>query len=147
VLVTVTPKAVGSTTVTFSKVRADTSGDPSVRSTLDQAAFNVRVDETDLGDGTGETGRRCDANPAAPAWAAAISRKNDLSGREQGRLVSLVAEEMAKRGYFDGLAKNQDGYAEAVWDFMKDHDRDGARVDEYGPDDAKRPGWRCGPAS
>src|ERR1051325_4311067 len=65
--VTVTPLAVGSTTVSFVEDAAKTSRDPHLTFSLGEATFDVNVTAS-----TGGGGNICDADPAAPAWAAAI---------------------------------------------------------------------------
>ena len=151
--VRVTPTAVGSTGVTFSGVILKPTG--SVVSTSDtkkdfdfaQAAFNVVVEEADLGDGGG-TGTVCDRNPAAPAWANAILRANEvkLRGDDRRDVIRSVAREMGKAASFPDragnlVAKSAEAYPYVVHEYMVAEFTD---LDlPHGPDDVDRPGKVC----
>jgi hypothetical protein len=81
------------------------------------------------------------AAPAAPAWAAAILKANNLKAKQATNLVSEVAKMMGQGATFNGVAKsNQEEYAQAVYNYLDVH---GRLSQTSGPGDAARPGWIC----
>lgn len=137
--VTVHPVAAGSTNVTFSQVASDLANDPSMVFNYDQAAFTVNV-------GTSITPpppTGCDADPAAPAWAAAILQANGIKpGSPAGKnLISQVAHNMGNGATFNGIVKNSHtGYEDAVYTFLQGIAGKPLPVNAEG---AARPGWEC----
>lgn len=154
VQVRVAPEGVGETRVTFTGVLVKANGTatnaPDARKDFDltQAAFRVVVVEADLSDGGG-TGTACDRNPAAPAWANAILRANDvkLRGDDRRDVIRSVAREMGKAAAFpDGaggqlIAKSAESYPYEVHEYLVAEFTD---LDlPLGPDDVDRPGKVC----
>jgi hypothetical protein len=115
---------------------------------FDRAAFHVVVNRVDSGDDGQVT--KCDADPAAPAWAAAILKASGVKpGRTKYRnAIRAVAREMGpgtdfqlvpRDGQFKVSPRNYD-YPNKVRTFLSVFlDSDGL-VD---PKDVHRPGWVC----
>jgi hypothetical protein len=106
-----------------------------------QADFDVTVEEGAGGGG----GTVCDADPAAPAWAAALLKGNAVKakGSTLSNYVSSVAKHMGPRAAFDGVDKSDHpDYENAVWDYMK---TELGLTLMKGPHDAAvvKPGWEC----
>ena len=140
VIATVTAHALGTSTVTFAIDSERTSNDPSLTFKLDEAAFMVNV--TPLTNGGG--GSVCDADPAAPAWAAAILKANGMKPNSAGfkNYISQVAGAMTPGAVFGGYAKNDHSrYEDAVLAYL--------RVATGNPNlvMGSRPGWECHPLS
>jgi hypothetical protein len=137
--VTVTPLTVGTTTITFSELLSDLSNDPHLKFSYAEASFTVAVV-----DGTVDQHETtCDANPAAPAWAAALLKGNGVKSKPNGRnYVSEVAQHMTQRAEFDGVVKNAPdlAYADAVWSYMTTTQ---LLILPKGPGDVAKPGWEC----
>lgn len=146
--VVVTPLASGDSTITFSIDSDRTSNDPALTFGLDQAAFDVHV-----ADGTiTPVETACDADPAAPAWAAAILQANGVKAKSAtySNSISQVAQQMGTGATFpsggDLVAKNDHpAYEEAVFTYLKT--LPGLAGLQAGPAQAKRPGWECTPIS
>jgi len=136
--VVVTPLAVGSTTVSFAIDQANTSNDPHLTFSLAEATFDVVVTA-----GTGGGGTACDADPAAPAWAAAILQKNGFKPKASNfsNYVSQVAQHMSNGATFEGWAKNaHPQYENSVHDWMQS--TFGISL-PYSAAQSARPGWTC----
>jgi hypothetical protein len=134
--VIVTPLAVGATTVTFTEDEANTSKDPHMTFNFGQATFDVNVT-------AGSSGNACDADPAAPAWAAAILQKNGYKPKSSNfsNYVSKVANHMGNGATFEGYAKNvHPEYENAVHDWMQSSF--GISL-PYSAAQSARPGWVC----
>lgn len=134
--VVVTPLAVGSTTVSFAIDEANTSNDPHMTFSLAEATFDVNVT-------AGSQGSVCDADPAAPAWAAAILQKNGYKPKASSfsNYVSQVAQHMGNGATFEGYAKNaHPQYENSVHDWMQS--RFGISL-PYSAAQSARPGWVC----
>ncbi|MEQ1439685.1 hypothetical protein AAG565_09995 [Fontimonas sp. SYSU GA230001] len=120
-----------------SKLRYPSAGPQKV--TVSDSTILVTVQGESCGGGGGNT--IC-AQPAAPAWAAAILQANGIKPKlGRPNLISEVAQHMTEGATFDGVAKSdQAAYSQAVYDYLK------ARVNlnkTTGPADAARPGWSC----
>jgi hypothetical protein len=134
--VIVTPLAVGSTTVSVAIDSERTSNDPALGFSLDEATFDVNV-------AAGGGQNVCDADPAAPAWAAAILQKNGFKPKASNfsNYVSRVANHMANGATFEGYAKNaHPEYENAVHDWMQSSF--GISL-PYSAAQSARPGWVC----
>jgi hypothetical protein len=134
--VIVTPLAVGSTTVTFAEDDSNTNGDPHITWSFAEATFDVNVT-------AGSGGNVCDADPAAPAWAAAILQKNGYKPKSSSfsNYVSQVAHHMGNGATFGGYAKNaHPDYENAVHDWMVS--ALGLSLPKTAAESA-RPGWVC----
>jgi len=151
--VVVSPTAVGHTTVSFVIDTSKTPRDPRAHFDLETAAFVVDVEEADLSS-DGGTGTKCDKNPAAPAWAAALLQANGLRPRAHDgtNYVRQVADQMGKRASFpDGagamVAKDANrAYANAVYNYLTSERGMGLSL-ENGVTEIKRPGWTCSSVS
>lgn len=148
--VTVTPvSSVATTTVTFSG-QISTSDNASLNDfTYDGAAFDVSVTNVDLSGGGG-SGTVCDADPAAPAWAAALLKGNNVKakGTTYSNYISAVAQHMGPRATFGVYDKpDHEGYENAVWQYMQTLPGLGGTVLAKGPHhaDVIKPGWECTP--
>lgn len=107
------------------------------------AASNA-LDPTCTGGGGGGGSQLC-AEPAAPAWAAALLKASNLKGKaskETNNYISSVAHHMTNGAVFDTFAKSDPGYPAAVRSYMVNTlglsglaSVDAAR--------AIRPGWTC----
>lgn len=138
VVATVQALALGSTTVTFVIDESRTSNDPHLTFSLDQAAFQVNVTQ-----GTVRPPVGCDADPAAPAWSAAIMQKSGIkSGSKDWQAVqSKVAQAMGQGATFGGYAKNaHPQYENAVQAFVQAALPNKTIVSAQA---AARPGWEC----
>lgn len=83
--VVVIPGVAGSTTVSFTIDASKSSSDPHLGFSLAEATFVVNVAEN----GGGGGGSVCDADPAAPAWAASILQAGGSSpGARRGPTTS-----------------------------------------------------------
>ena len=142
--VTVTPLHSGTATVTFTG-EISTSDNSNLNDfTYDGAAFTVNVVDMDLSTGGGGSG--CDAEPAAPAWAAALLKGNNVKakGTLLGSYISAVAAEMDQRAAFGGVQKiDQADYANAVYAWMTTADEGLHLTLTKGPADVAKPGWDC----
>jgi hypothetical protein len=109
--VTVQAVGVGSATISFTVTDSDSSNDPHILWSTVEANFIVNVTE-----GSGPpTG--CDADPAAPAWAAAILQKSGYKpgAKQTTNLISIIAREMTTQARFAGFDKNDHpNYEDAV---------------------------------
>jgi hypothetical protein len=136
--VSVAATGVGTAQILFAVTDSATSADPSgaVWSTA-EADFQVNV-----APGGGSTG--CDADPAAPAWAAAILQKNGYKAgaKQTTNLISRIAGEMQQRADFNGVQKSDHpAYESAVLDRLKVLTGNANLVL------GSRPGWTCVPIS
>ncbi len=140
--VIVTPHALGLTHVTFAEDAANTStnGDPATTFSFAEATFDVHVT---TGDGSGGGGTVCDADPAAPAWAAAMLQQSGYKPKSAGykNYVSQVAQHMGPGATFEGFAKNSPHYADAVHDWMQTT----FGITLASAASSARPGWECTP--
>ncbi len=144
-LVTVTPVHSGTTAVTFSGLATGNPNAPFTAFDYSGADFDVTVMNTDLGDGNPGGGEICDADPAAPAWAAALLKGNGVKakGKNAPNYVAMVAHEMGQGATFGSFAKSDHPeYEYAVWDYMKAEL--GLSLGK-GPRhaDVIKPGWEC----
>lgn len=141
VVATVTPKKVGDTDVTFTGMSRE-NGDPRSDFRYEPAAFKVVVERASLTDDPG-AGTVCDADPAAPAWAAALLQGNNIkprTGKNAPNYIAMVADRMGPRATFEGFEKSaHPQYENAVWAFLEGQ---GLTL-EKGPSDVARPGWEC----
>lgn len=145
--VEVTPKAVGVDRIAFEVDESKTAAEKGTF-TLDTASFDAVVEAADLSQDPG-TGTKCDKNPAAPAWAAALLQANHLKpkAKDGENYVKQVARQMERRAAFPDasgvpVAKDADqrAYPKAVLAYMQDEL--GLPLTK-GLDDVKRPGWVC----
>lgn len=140
--VTVRATGLGEADILFDVTSSASSGDPSgpVWPTT-PANFHVTVTE---GGGTTSTG--CDADPAAPAWAAAILQKSGYKpgAKQTTNLISQIAGEMQQRADFAGIMKSAHPYYENAV-----HDRLQVITGKTlaSASSAARPGWTCLPLS
>ncbi|MGA8987674.1 hypothetical protein [Aeromicrobium sp.] len=136
VLATVTSQGVGGADVTFAVDSARTNNDPHLTFSVVEARFRVNVSE-----GSGNVVTGCDADPAAPAWAAAILQKSGVKNKTAVKnYVSQIAAEMGQGATFAGFVKNaHPQYENAV------HDRlvvlTGRSLASAAS--SARPGWVC----
>jgi hypothetical protein len=141
VTVTVTPQALGSTEVSFTGIE-QTSNDPHLIFTYEPATFDVNVTQ---GTSDGGGGTRCEADRAAPAWAAALLKGNGLRAKVDGKpnYISSVARHMEAGATFDTWGKAvHPSYENAVWSYMTT----ALHLNlPKGPDQVKKPGWNCTP--
>jgi hypothetical protein len=135
--ITITAVGCGEATITIEAIDWRAEGGPNA--VFSDATIEVVVDdETCNGNGYPKL---C-ARPAAPAWANAILDANGIKGPKRGQYISAVAQAMEQGASFGGYAKHEDGYADAVWQFLQDE----FGLDlPIGPDEAARPGWVCKP--
>jgi hypothetical protein len=138
-LATVTSQGVGTADITFAVDSARTNNDPALTFSVVEAAFHVNVTE-----GSGVvTG--CDADPAAPAWAAAMLQKSGIKNKNQTtNYVSIIANEMGPGATFGSppIAKNaHPQYENAVHDRLVE--LTGRSIAD--PASSARPGWVCTP--
>jgi hypothetical protein len=133
--ITITAVGCGEATITVEAIDWRAEGGPNA--VFSEATIEVVVDD-DACNGNGEP-KIC-ARPAAPAWANAILDANGIKGPKRGQYISSVARAMEQGASFGGYAKHEDGYAYAVWDYLKDEF--GLHL-PIGPDEAARPGWEC----
>jgi len=138
IVATVTAKGIGSTNITFSIDQQNTSNDPNLTFSLAEAAFMVNVTAGTTG------GSTCDADPAAPAWAAAILKASGVKPNSGGskNYIAQVARAMTKGAVFATFAKNaHPQYENAVLAFLK------SATGNQGLVMGKRPGGTCTPIS
>jgi hypothetical protein len=139
--VAVKATGLGSANILFDLDTYQSSGGANVYWPTDPADFTVSVTE---GGGTTSTG--CDADPAAPAWAAAILQKSGYkSGAKQTtNLISQIAGELQTHADFAGKMKSAHPYYENAV-----HDRLEAITGKTlaSAASAARPGWVCAPIS
>lgn len=144
--VTVTPNATtaGQALITFSGV-GETSNDPHLRFSFDEAAFLVNVTTTV----TPPPPSVCDADPAAPAWANAILKANGVKNKTTiQNTISAVAHHMTQGAMFGGFAKNaHPAYENAVYSYLTAPTPAGLGITGLTVDaqHSARPGWDCGP--
>jgi len=107
----ITATGLGSATISFTVTDENTPNDPNLVWSTVEADFIVNVIE-----GSGPpTG--CDADPAAPAWAAAILQKSGYKpgAKQTTNLISKIAGEMTQQARFAGFDKNDHpNYEDAV---------------------------------
>lgn len=134
IVATVTARGIGSTNITFSIDQQNTSNDPNLTFSLVEASFTVNVTAGTTG------GSRCDADPAAPAWAAAILKANGVKPGSAGfkNYISEVAGAMTKGAVFGTYVKNaHPQYENAVLTFLK------GETGNQGLVMGRKPGWTC----
>jgi hypothetical protein len=133
--ITITAVACGTATITISAEDWVAKGGPN-------AVFSdetIRVTVT--GDCEGQPPVTACAQPAAPAWAAAILKANGIKPKQADNLISLVAQHMEQGATFDGIAKSEQGaYSQAVYEFLDDHTN---LPLPKGPVESAKPGWIC----
>jgi|GEM_PF-3646956 len=122
----------------------------SVKGVFNTETINVSVAPSNPADpsctGGGGGGTKMCAEPAAPAWAAALLKASTglkaKQSKDSANSISLVAQHMTNGAVFNGYAKSDPGYPGAVHDWM---------VNTLGlsslasVSDARviRPGWDC----
>jgi hypothetical protein len=135
--VAVQATGLGEADILFEVTGYRSSGGANVFWPTTPADFHVTVTE---GGGTTSTG--CDADPAAPAWAAAILQKSGFkSGAKQTtNLISQIAHEMQTMADFNNIHKSSHPYYENAV-----HDRLEAITGKTLASAAlsARPGWIC----
>ena len=143
--VIVTPQDLGSARISFGIVASSTSNDRNLTFSTAEATFDVTVQEAEAVGGT-----VCDADPAAPAWAAAILKGSSVKFKpaESANLVSRVAHRMGADSTdptsFGGYTKNtHPQYEEAVRQYLADVT--GTQLAQTSA--VARPGWVCTPAT
>jgi hypothetical protein len=138
--VTVSVQAVGlgSSTISFAVTDANVPADWHVQWNTAPADFIVNVVEG----GGGSTG--CDADPAAPAWAAAILHKNGYKpgAKQTTNLISKIAGEMTQMAMFAGWEKGEHPQYENAVHARLDVLNGGAPL-PYTAAQSARPGWVC----
>lgn len=144
--VDVNPLAAGTSNVSFSIDSSKTNNDPALTFSLTQASFQVVV-----ADGTTPPPPAvCDADPAAPAWANAILKANDMKNKTTVQnTISSVAHQMTQGAVFGGFAKNaHPDYENAVYTYMTKSKALGGLglVLPKNAQQSARPGWECSPA-
>jgi hypothetical protein len=127
----------GTATISFTVTDSDSSSDPHILWSTVEADFVVNVTEG------GGTSTGCDADPAAPAWAAAILQKSGYKpgAKQTTNLISKIANEMTQQARFAGFDKNDHpSYEDAVQ----------ARLEVLtgnpnlaSAQESARPGWVC----
>lgn len=135
--VTVVATGLGSATINFTVDSSNTANDPKLMWNTAEADFVVNVTEG------GSGGTVCDADPAAPAWAAAILKASGLKpgAKETTNLISTIAREMTQHADFAGLQKsNHPAYEDAVRDRLDALTTKPIIADAAS---AARPGWTC----
>jgi hypothetical protein len=137
---TVTSQSVGDAVINFAVDDADTetNGDPHLNFLTSQADFEVHVTE---GAGTPPVG--CDADPAAPAWAAAILQKSGVKAysKDWNNAIAYVAHIMTNAAVYQGYAKNaHPDYENAVRNTLAAYLPHKTIVSAQA---AARPGWTC----
>lgn len=137
-LVSVTATGLGSSVISFAIVDVNTSNDPHIVFTTEGADFDVNVTEGS----TPPIG--CDADPAAPAWAAAILQKSGYKpgAKQTTNLISQVAQHMTTMARFDGYAKSDHpSYENAVDAYLESITGKDLKTAQ----ESARPGWVCAP--
>lgn len=131
----------GQTTISFNGV-ANTAGDPHITFSFVEATFLVNVT-------TGTTPPPpvvCDADPAAPAWANAILKANNMKNKTTVQnTISSVAHHMTQGAVFDGIVKNaHPDYENAVYHYLTAAAPNGlGLVLPKNAQQSARPGWEC----
>jgi hypothetical protein len=141
----------GTATINITVVDTKTAAPPRVSFTDASIGVTLNVPNCDTGGGGG--GTTICAQPAAPAWAAAILQANSIKpgSKAPTNYISQVAKMMMKGAAFPDyrapnpglvlpvLKTDQSGYADAVYAFLK------TIIDPNklpnGPGAAARPGW------
>jgi hypothetical protein len=136
-VLTITAVACGSATVTISKDSSKTQAGKNARFSDETLSVTVAGDcHNGGGDPT-----VC-AEPAAPAWAAAILKANNIKAKQATNLISEVAKMMTQGATFDGVAKSdQAEYAAKVYTYLDGRTGGLPVTNNYGQ--AIRPGWVC----
>jgi hypothetical protein len=126
------------TTVTFSGTPSDPN-DPHIGYSYAESTFDVTV----LDSVTPPPPVVCDADPAAPAWANAILKANNVKNKTTVQnTISSVAHHMTQGAMFDGIAKNiHPDYENAVYNYLKDTLHIALPLADAAH--SARPGWEC----
>jgi hypothetical protein len=149
--VTITGLACGTAQVDINVFDSKTAAPPHV--TFSDTSFTVTVTDPSCNGGGGGGIGEC-AQPAAPAWAAAILKKNGVKAgsKQSNNLISQVAHTMLQGASFpdyraghnpavDEVAKvDQGAYSDSVWAYLKTLT---SGVNTFGPAASARPGWEC----
>ena len=150
--ITITGIGCGPATININVFDSKTAAPPHV--TFSDASITVTVTDPSCNGGGGGGGIGSCAQPAAPAWAAAILQKNGVkpNAKTSSNLISQVAHTMLKGAAFPDYRAghnpaveqvnktDQVAYANSVWAYMKTLT---SSVNTYGPAAAARPGWEC----
>jgi hypothetical protein len=124
----------------------------SVKGVFNTETINVSVapsypSDPSCGGGGGGGGELC-AEPAAPAWAAALLKASSLKAKqskESANYISAVAQHMTNGAVFEDIPKSsQDAYADAVRTWMMGQFPQLTLV-SVGDARVIRPGWTCTP--
>ena len=150
VAITLTPDLCLPKTATITIAESGRGPGNSVKGEFSTETINVSVaastplDPTCTGGGGGGGSQLC-AEPAAPAWAAALLKASNMKGKqakETNNYISSVAHHMTNGAVFDGVAKSDPDYPASVRSYMVNTlglstlaDVEAAR--------AIRPGWTC----
>lgn len=131
---------IGEADILFEVTGWQSSGGGNVTFPSAPADFTVAVTEG----GGGSTG--CDADPAAPAWAAAILQKSGFKpgAKQTTNLISKIAGEMTQHADFAGVQKPAHPYYE---DAVQDRLEVLTGKTLASAQAAARPGWVCAPIS
>ena len=137
-------------TATITIAESDRGPGNSVKGVFNTETIDVSVAPSNPADpscnGGGGGGSKLCAEPAAPAWAAALLKASTglkpKQSKDAANYISLVAQHMTTGAVFNGYAKSDPGYPNAVHDWM---------VSALGlsslasVNDARviRPGWDC----
>ena len=140
VTATVTSHSVGTAVIVFAVDGADTatSNDPHLDFRTAEADFRVNV-----GEGTVTPPVGCDADPAAPAWAAAILQKSGVKAntKDWNNAIAYVAHVMTNGAVYQGFAKNaHPDYENAVRNTLAAYLPSKTIASAQA---AARPGWLC----
>lgn len=148
--ITVIPDLCIPKTATITIAESDRGPGNSVKGEFSIETINVSVapsnsSDPTCGGGGGGGGSQLCAEPAAPAWAAALLKASNLKGKaskETNNYISSVAHHMTNGAVFDNVAKSDPDYPAAVRSYMVNTlglntlaTVDAAR--------AIRPGWTC----
>jgi hypothetical protein len=151
--ITITGIACGSATININVFDTKTAA-PTHVTYSDTSVLVTVTDPSCTGGTTGGGIGQC-AQPAAPAWAAAILQKNGVKANNKttANYISQVAKTMLQGASFPDYRPghnpateqvnkvDQGAYAESVWAYLKTI-TNGA-VNTYGPQASARPGWEC----
>jgi hypothetical protein len=132
---TVQAMGIGSATISFTVTDSDTSNDPHILWSTVEADFVVNVTE-----GGGQPPVGCDADPAAPAWAAAMLQAAGYKpgAKQTTNIISKIAGEMTQMARFAGVDKDDHpAYETAVRDRLR------VITGNVNIQIAARPGWVC----
>jgi len=143
VTATVTSHSVGTAVIHFAIDAQNTASDPNMTFRTEQADFQVNVTE---GGGTPPVG--CDADPAAPAWAAAILQKSGVKAntKDWNNAVASVAHIMTNGALYHGYVKNaHPQYENAVDADLVSYFASKPNIHIVSAQTAARPGWLCTP--